>query len=230
MTNAMIEPAPVPAIYAKVNEIRKKVGRIAKNGIGPQTQGSYKFLAIDDILEAVKPLEDEAGIISYPLNHSVTFHYNTAADKNDGRVPRENVQGLVDFVFRYVAAEDGSFIDVSVPGEGIDSQDKATRKAVTQAQKIANILLYNIITGEQDPDGQDGGAEAQTTPAASNSTQRTVEKARNAGTSADQKKIVAYIGKDEEKRAKVNELHKKFKESGLAADKVNEKIVAELGL
>ena len=41
---------------------------------------------------------------------------------------------------------------------------------------------------------------------------------------------MAYIGKDEEKRAKVNELHKKFKESGLAADKVNEKIVAELGL
>ena len=128
MTTAIIEPA-VPAIYARVNEIRKKVGRIAKNGVGPQTQGSYKFLAIDDILEAVKPLEDEAGIISYPLNHSVTFHYNTAADKNDGRVPRENVQGLVDFVFRYVAAEDGSFIDVSVPGEGIDSQDKATRKA-----------------------------------------------------------------------------------------------------
>ena len=81
MTTAIIEPA-VPAIYARVNEIRKKVGRIAKNGVGPQTQGSYKFLAIDDILEAVKPLEDEAGIISYPLNHSVTFHYNTSRERS----------------------------------------------------------------------------------------------------------------------------------------------------
>ena len=170
----------VPAIYGKVNEIRKKVGRIAKNGTGPQTQGSYKFLAIDDILEAVKPLEDELGVISYPVHHEVTFHYNTAADKNDGRVPRENVQGLVDFTFRYVAAEDGSHIDVSVPGEGIDSQDKATRKATTQAQKIANILLYNIITGEEDPDSQDGGAAAQNEPAGQSPAQRQIDKARAA--------------------------------------------------
>ena len=168
----------VPAIYGKVNEIRKKVGRIAKNGTGPQTQGSYKFLAIDDILEAVKPLEDELGVISYPVHHEVTFHYNTAADKNDGRVPRENVQGLVDFTFRYVAAEDGSYIDVSVPGEGIDSQDKATRKATTQAQKIANILLYNIITGEEDPDSQDGGAAAQNAPAGQTPAQRQIDRAR----------------------------------------------------
>ena len=101
-------------------------------------------------------------------------------DKNDGRVPRENVQGLVDFTFRYVAAEDGSYIDVSVPGEGIDSQDKATRKATTQAQKIANILLYNIITGEEDPDSQDGGAAAQNAPAGQSPAQRQIDKARAA--------------------------------------------------
>lgn len=168
----------VPAIYAKVNEIRKRVGRIAKNGTGPQTQGSYKFLAVDDILEAVKPLEDELGVISYPVHHEVHFHYNQASDKGDGRVPRENVQGLVDFTFRYVAVEDGSYIDVSVPGEGIDSQDKAVRKSTTQAQKIANILLYNIITGEEDPDAQDGGAAAQNAPVQQTPAQRTLDKAR----------------------------------------------------
>lgn len=148
-------------IYTAIAKVREELPNIQKNGVGPSTQGGYKFLAVDDILEKVRPLENKHGIISYPVEHSVEFHYNTAADKNDGRVARENVQGLVNFVFRYVAVSDGSYIDVSAPGEGIDSQDKATRKATTQAQKIANILLYNIITGEQDPDGLDGGADAQ---------------------------------------------------------------------
>lgn len=148
-------------IYQKLSEVRKRLPRIAKNGVGPATQGGYKFVSIDDILEAVVPLENEVGIVSYPVDHHVDFHYNTAEMKSDGRVPRENVQAIVGFTFRYVSVEDGSFVDVSVPGEGIDTQDKGTRKAVTQAQKIANILTYNIITGEEDPDAVDGGRVTQ---------------------------------------------------------------------
>lgn len=224
----------VPAIYGKVNEIRKKIGRIAKNGVGPQTQGSYKFLAIDDILEAVKPLEDEAGVISYPVDHTVTFHYNRAADKGDGRVPKENVQGLVDFVFRYVAVEDGSHIDVSVPGEGIDSQDKAVRKSTTQAQKIANILLYNIITGEQDPDSVDGGADAQGAVQPSR-TERQLDRTRQAAPTKPQAKSssretirVDYIEAGKTDKDTVNGRMQHFKGQGLSGDAVWDAILKEL--
>ncbi len=149
----------VPAIYGKIAAIRKEMPTLEKNGVGPSAQGSYKFLSIDDILKAVVPLENKHGVICFPIENRTDFHYNTAIAKDDGRTPKESVQGLSYFVFRYVAIEDGSYIDVPVTGEGIDSQDKATRKATTQAQKIANILTYNLITGEPDPDGQNGAGD-----------------------------------------------------------------------
>lgn len=237
MATAKVEVNP-GKIYEKILEVRKNLPALAKNGVGPQTQGSYKFLSIDDILEKVAPLEDEHGIISYPVDHQVTFHYNAAADKADGRVPRENVQALTDYVFRYVAVEDGSFIDVSVPGEGTDSQDKGTRKATTQAQKIANILLYRIITGEADPDAQDGGADAQTaaTRQQTNPVQQKVAAAKAKATTggpdlnALKGQIRDYIGSDDAKREDVNTRLETLKAEGLTGVPLHQKLVKDLGL
>lgn len=156
----------VPAIYEAIHAVKKEMPALAKNGVGPQTQGSYKFLSVDDILAAVGPLEVKHGIVSYLVDTEMEFHYNRATDKGDGRVPRESVQGFGHFTFRYVSIKDGSHVDHVVPAEGIDTQDKATRKTVTQAQKIANITLYDIVTGEADPDSQDGGADNQAVPSA----------------------------------------------------------------
>lgn len=154
----------VPAIYTAIATIRKDLPTLSKNGTGPSTQGGYKFLSIDDILTAVRPLEVREGVISYPVQSDTGYHYNTALPRDDGRKPSEAVQAIGTMVFRYVAIADGSHIDVEVPAEAMDTSDKATRKYVTQAQKIANITLYNIITGEPDPDSQDGGAEVASAP------------------------------------------------------------------
>jgi hypothetical protein len=156
----------VPGIYAKIAEVRKKLPVLAKNGVGPSAQGGYKFLSIDDILSAVVPLENELGIISFPVENHTEFHYNTGEIVPGGRAPKENTTAMSWFVFRYVDVSDGSYIDVPVTGEGTDSQDKATRKATTQAQKIANITVYNLITGEPDPDSQNGAdSNTASTPA-----------------------------------------------------------------
>lgn len=155
----------VPGIYAKIATVRKKLPVLAKNGVGPSAQGGYKFLSIDDILSAVVPLENEVGIISFPVENHTDFHYNRGELPIDKRPPKENTTAMSWFVFRYVDVEDGSYIDVPVTGEGTDSQDKATRKATTQAQKIANITVYNLITGEPDPDSQNGADSNTSVPA-----------------------------------------------------------------
>jgi len=58
--------------------------------------------------------------------------------------------------------------------EGADNGDKGGRKAVTQAQKIANLLTFSIATGEPDPDGLD------VTPTAGASASPTAKKIANA--------------------------------------------------
>lgn len=160
-TRATATKAKVPAIYGKMHAITSNMPTLEKNGVGPSTQGSYKFLAVDDVLHAVKPLLNEHGVIVSPTLIDKGFTFNSAAVKEDGRVPRQNVHAWVEYEYRFIAVEDGSEISVTVVGEGIDSQDKAIRKATTSASKIAFINAFTLITGEIDPDAQDGGADAQ---------------------------------------------------------------------
>lgn len=220
MVNATIE---TPAIYGSMLEVMKGVAKIPKNGVMSFGNTSYTYLKADDVQEKLNPLLAENNI----LVHS----WYTTRDVEKGN--RQWV--YVDLSMRYYSTLDGSCFPplgedpIRATGESIAGDDKSINKSLTQSIKNAHRATFQFASGEPEPDDVKT-APASTGQAASNSTQRTVEKARNAGTSADQKKIVAYIGKDEEKRAKVNELHKKFKESGLTADKVNEKIVAELGL
>lgn len=226
-------------IHQKILEIRKRVPVLSKNGVGPQAQGSYKFLSIDDILAAVVPLENEVGVISYLAGSDMVFHYNRATDKGDGRVPKENVQGFGNFVFRFVDVEDGSFIDVDVPAEGIDSQDKATRKTVTQAQKIAKITTYDLITGEPDPDAQDGGADSQNVGAASsptrNAAQSKIEKARQpvkSGAKTDAtdwkaKVIKEFLEPGKITRDELNEMVDEFKSADDPVKAVYDSLVAQ---
>lgn len=150
-------------IHVALHTIQKDMPTLEKNGIGPQTQGGYKFLSVDDVLKAVRPLLDEHGVFVHAelLDHG--FHYNPAALKEDGRVPRESIQAWVKYAFHFVAVEDGSEIVTTVIGEGIDTQDKAVRKATTSAWKIALIQTFSLVTGELDPDAQDGAHAAQET-------------------------------------------------------------------
>lgn len=164
-------------IHEAILEIQKNVPTLEKNGVGPQTQGSYKFLAVDDIVLAVRPLLDKNGVIVHAelLDHG--FHYNRAALKEDGRVPRESVQAWVKYAFHFIAAEDGSEIVTTVVGEGIDTQDKAIRKATTSAWKIALIQTFSLATGEIDPDAQDGAHAAQEGTPTVNAAQAKLNKA-----------------------------------------------------
>lgn len=170
----------VPLIYEKIAAVREAAPTLQKNGTGPSTQGAYKFLSIDDILMAIRPLEVEHGIISFPVMSDLIIHHNTAATKDDGRKPSESTQVFEKYVFRYLAVGDGTYIDVPVTGEAIDTSDKAVRKATTQAQKIANILIYNLITGDPDPDGQDGNADANKASAPTPATSKALDAAKKA--------------------------------------------------
>jgi hypothetical protein len=91
----------------------------------------------------------------------------------------------------YISIEDGSEFTVVVASEGADNGDKGGRKAVTQAQKIANLLTFNIATGEPDPDGID------VTPVAGHATPAAAKIQKASGSSPATKlsnDIKAFLG------------------------------------
>ena len=153
----------VPKIYGAIAAIQAGVGKIPKNGIGPAAQGSYKFVANDDILAVISKLLVEHNVIVRPriVDHQLVTREIGAN--------RSVALTVVTLETTYISTEDGSEFSVVTTAEGADNGDKGGRKAVTQAQKIANLLTFSIATGEPDPDALDvqpvSAAPAQT-PAA----------------------------------------------------------------
>lgn len=139
----------MPKILQAIANIQAGVGAIPKNGVGPASQGSYKYIKNDDILEKISGLLVENNVIVQPR---ITKHKLVSREIGAGRIVPIVI---VELETTFVHAEDGSTFTVVTCAEGADNGDKGTRKAVTQAQKIANLLTFSIATGEPDPDGED---------------------------------------------------------------------------
>jgi hypothetical protein len=146
----------VAGIYGKILAIQQEVKGLQKNGVGPSTQGGYKFLAVDDVLNTIKPLLDQHKVIVHASLLDYGFEFTKALAKDDSRVPKVATSSWVKYEFRFIDTEDGSSLSTVVLGEGSDGGDKSVRKSTTSAWKIALIQTFSLITGEVDPDAQDG--------------------------------------------------------------------------
>ena len=120
---------------------------MAKQGVGKgqrNQQQNYAFRGIDDVYNALAPKLAHHGLVIAPrmLSREV--------------VERTNKNGTVLFYvtleaeFDFISAEDGSKHTVRTFGEGMDSGDKATNKAMTAAYKYAAFQTFCIPTEAQD--------------------------------------------------------------------------------
>jgi len=138
-------------IYQKMSKATEKINKVAKNlkvGVG---QSQYKAVGEADVLEAVKPIEVELGIYSYPFSRKViATDIFTSKSEYQGKVTERNSIFLrIETVYRFVNIDNPTdFIDITTYGDGFDAQDKATGKAMTYSDKYALLKAYKIETGE----------------------------------------------------------------------------------
>jgi hypothetical protein len=165
--------------YRLLLEAKRRVGAIGKGGQFIDRQGKkvYDFRGIDDVVNTVSPIFADLGILG-PLP------VGTAAETRDitttgGSKMREVTVGVT---YRFHGPID--HLDVNVPGEAMDSGDKATPKAMSVALRIALLQALLIPTKElaPDPDSQNyvRANEQATQPAdpgrGNNGQRRTVQK------------------------------------------------------
>lgn len=138
-----------PAILAGIAEVQKGVGRIPKSGEMKDKTGrvQYSYVRNEDILDAIQKLLVENNIVVSPkvVKHDVVVREVGTRLYTTVSVSLEQT---------YYSVEDGSSHTVLSVGEAAGYDDKGTRKALTQAQKVANLLTFSIATGE-DPDSID---------------------------------------------------------------------------
>lgn len=159
---------PEGAIYKAIPAIMAEIGSISKDRTNEAQR--YKFRGIDDVYNAIHPLL---------IKHKV-FTVPEILEEKDSEV--ETAKGTRLFYARLKIkytffAEDGSFITAVVRGEGMDSGDKASNKAMAVAHKYALIQTFAIPT----EDGSDPENESHEVKASDNGLAAARAEANKAG-------------------------------------------------
>lgn len=147
-------------IYQKMLRATEKISKVAKNlSVEIGKNSSYKAVSEADVLEAVKPVEIELGIYSYPIKREIveTQVLETVKEYNGTRTESKQLFMRLEVTYRFINVHNPTeYIDITTYGDGVDSQDKAPGKAMTYADKYALLKAYKIQTGE-DPDKEGSG-------------------------------------------------------------------------
>jgi hypothetical protein len=143
-------------IHAAMIEVMGKVGSISKGR--KNTTQNYSFRGIDDIYNAIHTHMADAGM--YCLPEVLESSQEERKSKQGGIL----IYTKVRMKFTFVCAEDGSKVHAITEGEGMDSGDKSTNKAMSGAQKYLFIMSFCIPTAEPKDSENDSPEVADTAP------------------------------------------------------------------
>jgi len=131
------------AIYPALVAIQGDITAVGKDTKSPNLR--YTYRAADDVTAMLHPLLVKHGVTCVPIVQSQQLNEYSSASGN------RMLHVLLMVAFRYYAS-DGSYVEATTIGEGADSSDKSCNKAMTQARKAADCLVFTIPTGDDDPE------------------------------------------------------------------------------
>lgn len=127
-------------IYKKLNDVRKDIPAIGKDGVAPSGAGGYKFRGIDAIMTATHDALCKHGIL---ITQEVLEVRERFKNKSESMTITE-LKVKHSFI-----AEDGSEVSAVAVGQGADSLDKGASKAMTDAfKRNLSIVLHIHMPGE----------------------------------------------------------------------------------
>lgn len=132
-------------IYSAICGVMEDIGVVGKNDTNKQ-QG-FKYRGIDSVMNALNPAMIKHKIFCVPEVLEQTREERTTAKG------ATLIYSVCNMRYRFYAT-DGSSVDAVVVGEGMDSGDKATNKAMSVAFKYACFQTFCIPTEDlmDDPD------------------------------------------------------------------------------
>lgn len=129
----------IPCIMSEINAVEKN----KKN-----KQQGFMYRGIDDVMNAINPAL---------VKHNVFIVPEVMEQSREERKSAKGINLLYSVCrmkFRF-CADDGSYVEAVTIGEGMDSGDKATNKAMAVAFKYACFQVFCIPTEEmKDPDAE----------------------------------------------------------------------------
>lgn len=132
----------LPSVQQAIAQVIAEMPAVGKDQRNEQQNFSYR--GIDDVLAALKPCVGRAGVVIVPtVEHRETSERPTRSG---------GILFVVTLGIRYrIYGPAGDFLEAFVWGEGTDSGDKATQKAMTGAYKYLLFELF-CVAGQAEGD------------------------------------------------------------------------------
>lgn len=137
---------PAFGIIAAISRVMSDIGAVGKTSVNKQQD--FKYRGIDAVMNALQPAL---------IKHNVCIVPEVLEQAREERITsRGNNLIYAILKVRYdFYASDGTCVSATVIGEGMDSGDKASNKAMSVAFKYACCQVFCIPTEEfVDPDGE----------------------------------------------------------------------------
>lgn len=133
-------------IYESIAAVMGEIGAVGKDSLNEQQK--FKFRGIDAVMNAINPALVKNKVFIVP---EILEQLREERKSSKGGLL---IYSVCKIRYRFYA-EDGSYVDAVVIGEGMDSGDKATNKAMSIAFKYACFQVFCIPTEEmKDPDAE----------------------------------------------------------------------------
>ena len=139
-------------IYESISAVMAEIGAVGKN---QKSQQGFMYRGVDAVMNAINPALVNNKVFIVPEVMEQTREERKTA--KGGLL----IYSVCKIKFTFYA-EDGSHVDAITVGEGMDSGDKATNKAMAIAFKYACFQVFCIPTEEMiDPDCESHEVEAK---------------------------------------------------------------------
>lgn len=138
-------------IYSLMGEAMRKISAISKDSVN-KTQG-FKYRGIDAVMNALYPVMSELGLFIVPEVLEQTREERMSVKTYDNTEKKTTLLYSILKIKYTMYAPDGSNVSCVVVGEGMDSGDKASNKALSVGLKYACFQMFMIPTEDMiDPD------------------------------------------------------------------------------
>ena len=133
-----------PMIYGKIADCMRQLGAIGKTS--KSAQQGFMYRGVDAVMNALNPVLTANHVFCVP--EVLEQHREERQTRNGGNL----IYSILKMCYT-LYAEDGSSVSATVIGEGMDSADKSSNKAMSVAYKYAMFQIFSIPTEEMaDPD------------------------------------------------------------------------------
>ena len=149
-----------PQIYRLIGKAMGEIGAVGKDSVN-QSQG-FKYRGIDAVYNALSPVMAKYGLFIVPEILEQTREERSSVKNQWDKDQKKSVEKTTTLLWSILKirftmyAPDGSNVSAVVIGEGMDTGDKATNKAMSIALKYAAFQIFMIPTEETtiDPDAE----------------------------------------------------------------------------